>query len=128
MKKLLLVLISALSFSISAWAAVDLNTASQAELETVKGIGPAKAKAIIEFRKKNGDFRSVNDLDKVPGFGKKTLDMVKKDITVGNATAAAAGKTADFKSVKEENVKEMKIEKKDAREEMKAEKKHGKKK
>ena len=54
--------------------------------------------------------------------------MVKKDITVGNATAAAAGKTADFKSVKEENVKEMKIEKKDAREEMKAEKKHGKKK
>ena len=128
MKKLLLVLISALSFSISAWAAVDLNTASQAELETVKGIGPAKAKAIVEFRKKNGDFRSVNDLDKVPGFGKKTLDMVKKDITVGNATAAAAGKTADFKSVKEENVKEMKIEKKDAREEMKAEKKHGKKK
>ena len=128
MKKLLLVLVSALSFSISAWAAVDLNTASQAELETVKGIGPAKAKAIIEFRKKNGDFRSVNDLDKVPGFGKKTLDMVKKDITVGNATAAAAGKTADFKSVKEENVKEMKIEKKDAREEMKAEKKHGKKK
>ena len=128
MKKLLLVLISALSFSISAWAAVDLNTASQAELETVKGIGPAKAKAIVEFRKKNGDFRSVNDLDKVPGFGKKTLDMVKKDITVGNATAAAAGKTADFKSVKEENVKEMKIEKKDAREETKAEKKHGKKK
>ena len=127
MKKLLLVLISALSFSISAWAAVDLNTASQAELETVKGIGPAKAKAIIEFRKKNGDFKSVNDLDKVPGFGKKTLDMVKKDITVGNATAAAAGKTADSKSVKED-VKEIKIEKKDAREEMKAEKKHGKKK
>lgn len=122
MKKILLVLVSALAFSVSAWAAVDLNTASQAELETVKGIGPAKAKAIIEFRKKNGNFKSVNDLDKVPGFGKKSLDKVKKDITVGNATAAAAGKTADPKTVKE-NVKEIKIEKKDAKEEMKTEKK-----
>lgn len=122
MKKILLVLVSALAFSVSAWAAVDLNTASQAELETVKGIGPAKAKAIIEFRKKNGNFKSVNDLDKVPGFGKKSLDKVKKDITVGNATAAAAGKTADPKTVKED-VKEIKIEKKDAKEEMKTEKK-----
>ena len=122
MKKILLVLVSALAFSVSAWAAVDLNTASQAELETVKGIGPAKAKAIIEFRKKNGNFKSVNDLDKVPGFGKKSLDKVKKDITVGNATTAAAGKTADPKTVKED-VKEIKIEKKDAKEEMKTEKK-----
>lgn len=94
MKKLLLVLVSALAFSISAWAAVDLNKASQAELETVKGIGPAKAKAIIDYRKKNGNFKSVDELDKVPGFGKKTVDSVKKEITVGNATAAAAGKPA----------------------------------
>jgi competence protein ComEA len=94
MKKLLLVLVSALAFSISAWAAVDLNKASQAELETVKGIGPAKAKAIIDYRKKNGNFKSVDELDKVPGFGKKTVDSVKKEITVGNATATAAGKPA----------------------------------
>lgn len=102
MKKLLLVLLCALAFSVSAFAAVDLNTASQSELETVKGIGPAKAKAIIEYRKKNGNFKSADDLDKVPGFGKKTVDSVKKDISVGNATAAAAGKTADVKSVKED--------------------------
>lgn len=111
MKKLLLILVSVLAFSVSAWAAVDLNTASQAELETVKGIGPTKAKAIIEFRKKNGNFKSTDDLGKVPGFGKKTLDKVKKDITVGNATAAAAGKTADSQTVKEE----MKAEKKNAK-------------
>lgn len=70
---------------------MDLNTASQADLETVKGIGPAKA--IIEYRKKNGNFKSVDDLDNVPGFGKKSVDKMKKDIRVGNATAAA-GKPA----------------------------------
>jgi competence protein ComEA len=91
MKKLLLALISALAFSVSAWAAIDLNHATQAELETVKGIGPAKAKAIIDYRRKNGNFKSVDELDKVPGFGKKTVDSVKTEITVGNATAAAAG-------------------------------------
>lgn len=99
MKKLMLAFAAFLAFSASAMAAVDLNTASQAELETVKGIGPAKAKAIIDFRKKSGGFKSVDDLDKVEGFGKKTVDSVRKEITVGNAKAAVAGKPD--KSVKE---------------------------
>lgn len=97
MKKIIMVFMSALVFSVSAWAAVDLNTASQAELETVKGIGPKKAQAIIEFRKKNGSFKSVDDLDNVTGFGKKSVEMVRKDVTVGNATAAAAGKAEKSK-------------------------------
>ncbi len=113
MKKLLLVLISSLAFSLSAWAAVDLNTATQAQLETVKGIGPVKAKAIVDYRNKNGNFKSVDDLDKVPGFGKKTVDTVKKDITVGNATAAAAGKPE--KSVKEDAAKGAKSAEKPAK-------------
>lgn len=92
MKKLLLVLVSAFVFSISAWAAVDINTATQSQLESLSGVGPKKAQAIIEYRKKNGAFKSVNDLDKVPGFGAKTVDKLKKDIIVGNAKAAAAGK------------------------------------
>jgi competence protein ComEA len=100
MKRMLLVIFYVLSFSLSAfsfsaYATVDLNTASSTELQTVKGIGPKKAEAIIEFRKKNGQFKSVDDLDKVPGFGKATVDKVKKDITVGNAKAAAAGQPAD---------------------------------
>lgn len=101
MKKLLLVFLGALAFSLSAYAAIDLNTATEAELQTVKGIGPAKAKAIVEYRKKHGEFKSTDDLEKVPGFGKKSIDKIRKDITVGNETAAAAGKTADLKSVKE---------------------------
>lgn len=99
MKKLLLVLVSAFAFSISAWAAVDINTATQSQLESLDGVGPKKAQAIIDYRKKNGAFKSVNDLDKVPGFGAKTVDKLKKDIIVGNAKAAATGKPA--KVVKE---------------------------
>ncbi len=94
MKKFLLVLLCAFTFSIPAWAAVDLNTATQSQLETLEGVGPKKAQAIIEYRKKNGAFKSVNDLDKVPGFGKKTVDKLKKDIVVGNAKAAVAGTPA----------------------------------
>lgn len=102
MKKLLLALASTFVFALPAWAAVDINTASQAELEKVNGIGPTKAKAIVEYRKQHGAFKSADDLEKVPGFGKKTTEKVKKDITVGNPKAAESGKAADRKSVREE--------------------------
>lgn len=96
MKKVLLVLFAAISFSIgsiSVFAATDLNTATAAELQKINGIGPAKAEAIIEYRKKT-PFKSVEDLDKVPGFGKSTMEKVKKDLSVTDAgkskkTAAA---------------------------------------
>jgi competence protein ComEA len=91
MKKLLLILALAFAFAMPAYAAVDINTASQAELQSLNGVGPKKAQAIIDYRKKNGPFKSAADLDKVPGFGAKTVNSLKKDITVGNAKAVAAG-------------------------------------
>lgn len=103
MKKLLSMLALSLYigvFAASAYAAVDLNTATATELQNVKGIGPKKAEAIIEYRKKNGQFKSVSDLDKVPGFGKSTVDKVKSEITVGNAQAAVSGKTGKEKVAK----------------------------
>lgn len=103
MKKLLFACLLALSTT--SFAAVDLNTASQAELETVNGIGPKKAQIIIEYRKKNGAFKSVDDLDNVPGFGKKSVDAARKDITVGNAKAASSGKPAESKTIKEKTTK-----------------------
>lgn len=96
MKKLLVMLVSALTFACgAAFAAVDLNTASQQELESVKGIGPAKSKAILEYRAKNGPFKSVDDLAKVPGFGEKSVAGMKAELAVGAAKPAApAGKPA----------------------------------
>ena len=52
MKKMLLAFIAFLSFSLSAFAAVNINPATQAELETLDGVGPVKAQAIIDYRKK----------------------------------------------------------------------------
>ena len=105
MKKLLAVFALAFAFACSAQAAVDLNTATQAELENVDGIGPKKAQAIIDFRKKNGSFKSVDDLDKVPGFGKKSVDMMRKNIVVGSSKAAGSGKVTEVKTVKEKTTK-----------------------
>ncbi|MCE9633119.1 MAG: helix-hairpin-helix domain-containing protein [Methylophilales bacterium] len=102
MKKFLLVLMSVIAFSLSApvFAAVDLNKATQAELEGVKGIGPKKAQAIIEYRSKNGPFKTVDDLDKVTGFGKKTVDKVKAEVTVGGAAPAPAKADKPMKDAK----------------------------
>jgi len=66
----------------AAYAVVDINNASQAELETLNGIGPAKAQAIIEYRKKSGGFKSVDELDQVPGIGQATLANLKKDVAI----------------------------------------------
>jgi competence protein ComEA len=69
--------------SLPGFAAVNVNTASQSELESISGLGPAKAKAIIIYREANGSFKSVDDLDKVKGFGKATIEKLRGDLTVG---------------------------------------------
>lgn len=63
---------------------VNINTADAVALQQVNGIGPSKAKTIVEYRKANGPFASVNDLVKVPGIGEKSLAKMKAEITVGN--------------------------------------------
>lgn len=76
-----------------AFAAVNLNTATQAELESLKGVGPAKAKSIIEYREQNGAFQSVDDLKKVKGFGDKTIENLKNDLQVDNNAQKGQGAT-----------------------------------
>lgn len=85
--------------SAQVWAVVDLNTANQAQLEGVSGIGPSKAKAIIDYRTKNGVFKTVDELDKVPGFGKATLDKLRTELSVGGVRPPAL-KVDAGKSVK----------------------------
>lgn len=64
------------------FAKVDINSASESDLQKVKGIGPAKAKAIVEYRKKNGNFTSVNELAKVKGFAAKSVAALKDEVEV----------------------------------------------
>jgi competence protein ComEA len=92
MKALIGSLIAGLFLSVSAWAAVDLNAATQSELEAVKGIGPAKAKAIVDHRAKNGPFKSVDDLANVKGFGKASVGKLKNELAVGSEAAKPAAK------------------------------------
>jgi competence protein ComEA len=61
---------------------VNINTADEATLVALKGIGKGKAKAIIEHRQKNGPFKSVDDLTKVKGIGDKTLAPLREQLTV----------------------------------------------
>lgn len=90
MKKMLFAALTFLFFSLSAFAAVNLNTATQAELEGLKGIGPAKAKAIIDYRTKNKGFKTVDELENVEGIGAATLKNLRKDVSVGGKVTVPA--------------------------------------
>ncbi|MGN1400332.1 MAG: helix-hairpin-helix domain-containing protein [Bacillus sp. (in: firmicutes)] len=60
----------------------NINTASESELQTISGIGPAKAKAIIQFREEEGGFKSIEDIMKVSGIGEKTFEKIKEEISL----------------------------------------------
>lgn len=67
---------------------VDINTADAETLERqLEGIGPKKAAAIVEFREKNGFFKSLSDLEQVYGIGKKTLARNQDKIKIVIPTA-----------------------------------------
>ena len=62
---------------------VDLNTASAQLLETLPGIGPVKAQAIVEYRGRNGAFQTVEGITRVTGIGSDTLEKIRDLVTVG---------------------------------------------
>jgi competence protein ComEA len=82
MKTFLILALCWLGLCFSAQAAVNINTANQTELESLPGIGPVKAKAILEYRKKNGGFKSVDELTRVDGIGPVTLKNARNDIVL----------------------------------------------
>ena len=59
---------------------VNINTATVEELKILKGVGEKKAEAIIEYRKKNGSFKTKEDLMKVRGIGKKLFESFEERI------------------------------------------------
>jgi competence protein ComEA len=67
----------------AAGTPIDVNTATVEQLETLPGIGPTLAGAIVQERVRNGPFRSVDDLNRVPGIGDGRLAQLRDLVTVG---------------------------------------------
>ena len=63
---------------------ININSAEEWLLEALPGIGPTKAKAIIDYRQKNGFFRSIDELTKVQGISTALLEKIKPFITVAD--------------------------------------------
>ena len=64
---------------------ININTATQTELETLNGIGPAIAQRIIEYREEHGAFQNIEELLNVKGIGEATLNKFRDHITVSPA-------------------------------------------
>ena len=83
LKTIKVLLMSAiLGLSTTVLAVVDINTANQEELQTLKGIGAKKAADIIAYREAHGGFKSVEELLNVKGVGKATLEKLRTEIAV----------------------------------------------
>lgn len=85
-KRLLISVLGVLLLVGVAFAGVNINTADVKELEGLPGIGPAKAQAIVDYRKEHGPFATVDDLSKVQGIGPKMLEQLRDQIEVGKST------------------------------------------
>ena len=123
LKKILAVLV--MLFATMAMAAVDVNKATEAELDNVKGIGPVTSKLIMSERKK-GEFKSWEDfIERVKGIGdSRAAKLSAEGLTVGGATYKAAAATKkDEKAAAKATAKE---EKKEAKATAKEEKKEAK--
>ena len=66
----------------TATAPVNLNTATQAQLESLPGVGAKAAERILEYRQKNGNFKKIEDLMNVKGIGEKSFLKLKPLLTV----------------------------------------------
>lgn len=61
---------------------VNINTATQSELESLTGIGPSTALKIIEYRKENGKFKNIEEIKNVPGIGENKFKQIENQICV----------------------------------------------
>jgi competence protein ComEA len=62
--------------------ALNLNTATQADLEKLPGVGPATAKQILDYRQKNNGFKKIEELMNIKGIGEKSFLKLKPLVTV----------------------------------------------
>ena len=86
MRKLFLAFAMWFALSGLAMAAVNINTATKEELTSLKGVGEKRAQDIIDYRTKNGNFKSVDDLEKVPGIGPGLMKQIRPNVTTTGKT------------------------------------------
>ena len=98
MKKLLLALAMCFVLYGVALAVVNINTATKEELTSLKGVGEKRAQEIINYRTKNGPFKSVDDLQKVPGIGPGIMKQIHSEITTTGKTTIEKTATKDAKA------------------------------
>lgn len=86
MKRIMIVLMFLMSMMLAGGAyagdMLNVNTATAVQLETIKGIGPKTAAAIVAYRTEHGDFSSVDALTAVKGIGDKKLMKIAGGLTV----------------------------------------------
>lgn len=68
--------------NVASGGKININTATQAQLETVTGIGPSTAAKIIEYRKQNGKFSKIDDIKNISGIGEEKFNNIKNQITI----------------------------------------------
>lgn len=105
LKKILAIM--AMLVAAASWAAVDVNKASDAELDAIKGVGPALSKRIVDARKKGGDFKDWPDLmSRVKGVKEKAATKLSAEgLTINGQSfggAAPAAKVAKAEPKKPE--------------------------
>ena len=61
---------------------ININTADLSKLKEIPGVGDVKAKSIIDYREKNGGFKSIEDMKNIDGIGDKTFEKIKDSITI----------------------------------------------
>ena len=66
----------------SSSSKVNINTATQSEFESLTGIGPSMASKILDYREKNGKFKSIEELKNVPGIGSSKFESIKDEICI----------------------------------------------
>lgn len=107
MKKIVLILIFVLlTFSAQTYAGkVDINKADAQTLqENLTGVGPAKAKAIVDYRRKYGKFNSLDDLMQVPGIGEATIQKNRRNLSLKGGLSKTKKSTAEKKSQADKKV------------------------
>lgn len=79
--------------ALALWAVTDLNSATESEIAALPGLGPSKARAIVEHRTAHGAFRTIEELDDIPGIGPATIANLRGLVSV-DAPAAPVENTA----------------------------------